>query len=481
MAKEKRKTERQSLCGQVFSNGIAGMKHEAQCPQCQSLRGLIKQGKLGTLLAKAQEEGLVTEAPKRTEDPNAMKGDGETPPAAHKPVAGVAPPPGDTPPLGEYALPGPGPERLMEVLKNQRFAKAYAEAICRSFMGARWAWMETPALINFLQMHQIPYPQAMAIAAEYFGQPPGGMGGMGPGMGFPGQMQGMGNPFMGNPYGGSPYGYGMGGMGPGGPMPYPWWLMPPFPPLGGYERPQATPAAPAPQGESIAAAAIATLGAVVTAALSKPPDNGGGDILGQIEQRLEDKEKRMEDKVGFLNSLQAYQERVSAGLDGLKDAQLAESRRQNEALQARMAKMEDRNPLQDFGVLRQTLSGFAQDMGYAPPGSQDIYGAISGGIKEVNETIRTGVNALASRGQRDKSLEERRSKAEQVLQEEKVLRKAMNAIERAKEQLRAQATQPDAEPPAQPPLGRMSPVVPGPRPTGSGAAGAAPVPEEAPA
>ena len=120
-------------------------------------------------------------------------------------------------------------------------------------------------------------------------------------------------------------------------------------------------------------------------------------------------------------------------------------------------------------------------MGYAPPGSQDIYGAISGGIKEVNETIRTGVNALAGRGQRDKSLEERRAKAEQVLQEDKLVRKALEITRRATEQQRAQAPQPEAEPPAEPPLGRMSPV-PRPSPTGSGAAeAAAPVPAEAPA
>ena len=477
MAKEPKKTQRQSLCGQVFDNGIAGMKHEAQCPQCLGLRGLIKQGKLGTLLEKAKEEGLVAEAPQRTEDPAAHKQEeGENSPAAPKKDRQK---PQEEVELGEYALPGPGPERLMEVLKNQRFAKVYAEAICRSFMGARWAWMETPALINFLQMHQIPYPQAMAIAAEYFGQPPGGMGGMGPGMGFPGQMQGMGfpgyqNPYMQNPM--NPYGGGMGGMGPMGPMGmFPWWLMPPFPPPGGiYERPQPAPApAPAPQGESVAAAALAAMGTVVTAALTKKDDDGGvGAALAQSEAR-------MDDKVGFLTSLQTYQDRMSASLDAMKDAQVAETRRQNEALQARIAKMEERNPLQDFGVLRQTLSGFAQDMGYAPPGSQDIYGAISGGIKDVNQTIQTGINALASRGQRDRSLEERRAKAETVLQEEKMLGRAMSVIRRAQEQRQAQAAPAGGEPPPEPPLGRMTPVhPPAPSPATSQSA---PVPEEAPA
>ena len=64
-----KKTERHSLCGQVFSSGIYQMKHEAGCGQCQALRTLLRQGKLGTLLEKAKAEGLVAEAPQRTEEP----------------------------------------------------------------------------------------------------------------------------------------------------------------------------------------------------------------------------------------------------------------------------------------------------------------------------------------------------------------------------------------------------------------------------
>lgn len=463
MAKEAKKTERYSLCGQVFSNGLDQVRHEASCPQCQSGRKLIREGKLGILLDEAKAKGFVSESPVRTEDP-----------AAHKPGAEKNPPPGDGGNLGDYALPGPGPERLMEVLKNQRFAKAYAEAVCKSFTGARWAWMESTGLIAFLQMHQIPYPQAMAIAAEYFGQPPGGMGGMGPGMGFPGQMQGMGfqgpqNPYMGM---GNPYGGGMGGMGPMGPMGmFPWWLMPPFSPLGGYERPQPAPApAPAPQGESVAAAALATLGTVVSEAFKSREPAGDGGALDQVIAR-------MDDRLEFLKSQQAYAEKVDASLLAIKEAQ---NQQQVQALQARVNELAARNPISEFKLWRETVAGTAQDMGYAPPGSQDIYGAISGGIKEVNETIRTGVNALASRGQKDKSLEERRAKAEQVLQEEKMLGKAMKVISRAQEQRQAQAAQPGAEPPPQPPLGRMSSVHP-PQAPPTAPASAAAIPEEAPA
>lgn len=440
--KAKKPVERFSLCGQKFNKGFDQMNHEAKCSQCQALRGMVRQGTLGTLLEKAKQEGLVAEVPPRTEKP-AGEGKEKTPPPEGE---------SDKSNLGEYALPGPGPERLMEVLKNQRFAKAYAEAICRSFMGARWAWMESTGLIAFLQMHQIPYPQAMAVAAEYFGQPPGGMGGMGPGMSFPGQMPGMGNPYMQNPmnpYGGNPYGGGMGGMGPFGPMGmFPWWLMPPFPPLGGYERPQPAPApAPAPQGESVAAAALATLGTVVTEAF-KSKDSGGGGGDAAIEQLV----GRFEDRLEFQKSMQINWEKLTELLQGVKDAQ---NQQQAQALQTRITQLEARNPISEFKSWREVVAGTAQDMGYAPPGSQDIYGAISGGIKDVNQTIQTGINALAGRGQKDKSLEERRAKAEQVLQEEKMLGKAMNVIRRAQEQRQAQAAQPE---PAQPPLGRMGPA-----------------------
>ena len=215
------------------------------------------------------------------------------------------------------------------------------------------------------------------------------------------------------------------------PNPYnPFHPPPPHNPYASYPFPPQAPQAPAekaPQDGAITEV-VKAMGAMANTALEKSMAPSGDGGMGALVEQFT---KRMEDKVDTLKLVQQFQDQVHQTVDGLKNAQLEEMKQREAGLMARIAEIERRNPIQEWQAWRSAVGDYAKEMGYAPPGSEGIYGAIGKGFQEVNDTMRTGISAIAGRGQKDKSLDDRRKMAEAALQEDKILQRALEAVRRA--------------------------------------------------
>lgn len=429
--RRKPKKSATSPCGRRFAQSNNVRRHVRSCLRCQALeRGerkrttkmMNQQGTHGD----EEEQAMRQEEREEEEKHRSRKhraGDGSS--AADGSAAGDGS-------LSEYVLPEVGPDRLREILRNHRYSAAESERICRSFAAQRWAWENSGMLFYFLSQFQLPPHTASAIVTEYFGTPGFGMPGM-PGMG-PGMMPGM-NPFM------SGMMPGMMGMSPGMMPGMNPWMNPFFPPMGGgafpnspysYPPPAQAPA-PAPASDGTARAAIESLGNIVNTVMERSPRSDGQNET--ISNVLNEMSERMKDRIEMLQAVHEQKEEFLKYMGEIKAEQLREVREQQASIVNEVNELRRRNPATEFQAWKNVIESGAKELGFVPQGSQDIYGALTAGFKEVNDTMRTGIGAAFNRSPKDRSMEERRSKAEAALQEETLVQRAMEAVRRAERQM----------------------------------------------